>query len=260
MPSIVLTFDDGPIDAHVARSQAHLHDEAVLLAPLRAILQELDRHQARAVFFVEGPGVAEPSAALRAAHATGLAEIAAAGHLLAYHAYDHDEALWGPFATSDAERLGVDLDALSGFMAHEVAVSPGDGAAPIVPLFRPPFGGVGAVGEAGREAAALRGWHVRGFGIDAVDWFGNATANPSIVEVFAPPPGPKRVALSLDRIDAGLARGSEDILFHVNAFTAEHLGAFLEPLIAAREFAVPSSYLETSDTAVDLSFFDAPAP
>lgn len=255
---VTLTFDDGPVDAHVPRAEAPGRDAAALLAPLDAVLAELSRRGARAVFYLEGPGSEDAVRSLRQVHGDGIARIAERGHVLGFHAFDHDPALWAALSDADARAIEADLDSLAGFLDD---VAPGS----TTPVFRPPFGGPGAAGAAGRAAAGARGWTVHGFRIDAVDWTANATADAGLVAMLPVACEASALTYARRRLAAGAARtaGDEsvDVLFHVNAFTGAHLGALLDALTDAyrdhgREavFQVPDAYLEADDTFADLSF------
>ncbi|HTT54613.1 MAG TPA: polysaccharide deacetylase family protein [Streptosporangiaceae bacterium] len=111
---VALTFDDGPDRGYTPR-----------------VLAELDRARVRATFFMLGPMVrADPGLA---------AEVAAAGHEIGVHGWDHRYAtLRGPRALLD------DLARSSDELARATGAVPR--------LYRPPYGvlSAGALAAAGR--------------------------------------------------------------------------------------------------------------
>src|SRR5262245_1623075 len=120
---IVLTFDDGPIRADVANPGDDPNAER-LLDPLRQILAQLQSANIQAVFYVRGPGNDAAAKKLLDIYSEGFREIHDAGHVLGYHAYNHDPSIWSPpfEAPEVAEaKMAADLDALETFVAQALA-------------------------------------------------------------------------------------------------------------------------------------------
>jgi hypothetical protein len=137
-PAIVLTFDDGPLPGDLARPpDEYSADE--LLQPLRAILNTLERNNATAVFFIQGPGEETLDAEGETAFATALREMYDGGQTLGYHAYHADPAIWiRPclFPPLAALPMSADLDRLVGFL-NAVALPAGlEPDALFTPVFR----------------------------------------------------------------------------------------------------------------------------
>ncbi len=125
-PAIAFTFDDGPHPEDTPR-----------------VLDILGRHGARATFFMVGESAA--------AHPGLVAEMAAAGHAVANHGWDHTS-----FRLLDsAARKAQIRDTAEALAPHGVA------------LFRPPYGeqSLGSRIDAGNA-----GQRVVGFDVVAEDW------------------------------------------------------------------------------------------
>jgi len=119
---IALTFDDGPNDPHTLR-----------------LLDVLARRQAKATFFLIGKYVRQRGDIVRA--------IAAAGHEIGNHTYNHPVLIFMPL-----RRLRQELEDCNQVLADALGTKP--------LLFRPPFGG--------RRPAVLR--TARELGLTTVMW------------------------------------------------------------------------------------------
>jgi peptidoglycan/xylan/chitin deacetylase (PgdA/CDA1 family) len=119
---MALTFDDGPNDPHT------LH-----------LLDVLDRHQAKATFFLIGRYVVERPEIARA--------IQAAGHAIGNHTYNHPNLIF-----VSAAHLRQELEDCRRVLEDAVGTP--------MPLFRPPFGG--------RRPNVLR--TARSLGLEPVMW------------------------------------------------------------------------------------------
>jgi len=273
-PTIVLTFDDGPLPADLPAPPGN--DDAAL-APLRAVLAALAANDAEALFYIKGPGSAASAGEFATTFATALAEIHAAGHQLGYHAFDHADPvwrqpLWLPLAT---ELMSADLERLEGFLDTSLAGADLSREDVFAPVFRQPFGGLTAGQMGAQLAAAQRGWTVHGYAVDSGDWIVNADAPAELVALLPAKTDAERVAYVRGRLRCATRRQAGrdviDVLCHVNSFTAAHLPEFLQelrtafagtngpPLTSAGAdktpptFAVPDSYLPHDDPAVDVS-------
>lgn len=127
-PLVALTFDDGPHPEYTPR-----------------LLEALARHGARATFFMVGRQAA--------AHPAVVAQVAAAGHAIGNHTYDH---LPMP-QTPRRERMRQ-------LVACRRAIGPA-----CARLFRPPFGGQ-SLGS--RLDALLLGYTVVAWSMHGEDWAG----------------------------------------------------------------------------------------
>ena len=258
--SVVLTFDDGPVDAHVPRSEAVARSESDLLRPLDDILATLGSHEIRAVFYIEGPWTEQAATDLLSVHRAGVERVLGAGHIVGYHAFNHDPDLW--LTNVQAPALIADMDRISDFF-EQLGIA--DRATPI---FRPPFGGVGAARWRHRlprrDRARLDCPRLRD---RSVDWTQNATADPDLVARLPVSCETDRRDYSLSKIDAAVARTADralvDVLFHVNPFTAEYLGELISAIATAfaergrtARFEVPDAYLKESDREADTSFLN----
>lgn len=124
-----LTFDDGPHPGNTP-----------------ALLDVLDRHAVRAVFFLCGARVAE--------HPEIARDIAARGHVLGNHTMHHDNlGTWGP------DEIEADLRATNAVVEDAV---PGA----VVPYFRAPYGQWGD----SRQAADRLGMRRVDWRLDVADW------------------------------------------------------------------------------------------
>gem|GEM_PF-1149985 len=281
--AIVLTFDDGPLPGDLARPPAEYSADE-LLQPLRAILDTLERNNATAVFFIQGPGEETLDAEGGAAFATALREMYDGGHTLGYHAYHADPAIWiRPclFPPLAALPMSADLDRLVAFL-DAVALPAGlEPDALFTPVFRQPFGGAGVSRVPAFLAAAARGWTYRGFRIDSADWAQNTDSFPIVAESFAALSEAQYVEYVVQRLQDGLRHTADelqrepgefaviDVLFHVNSFTAAHLQTWVDTLQGeyqflygmTADFAVPEEYVRENNFFVDLSVVtQLPAP
>ncbi|MCU0694828.1 MAG: polysaccharide deacetylase family protein [Polyangiaceae bacterium] len=125
--NVALTFDDGPHPVHT-----------------RKVLDMLDAAGAAATFFVLGSKVD--------AHPDVLREIAARGHDIGVHGYDHDRLM----SLRSVSRVEADLRKAMDSIARETGRPP--------TLFRPPVGHVSPRTEtaARRLRLTLVAWSVRG--------------------------------------------------------------------------------------------------
>lgn len=264
--TIVLTFDDGPLAADVDLAAATTDPEH-LLDPLRRILAALAAHQIPAVFFVEGPGNPVAAAEYRSVYADGMLEIHRAGHLLGYHAFRQDPAIWvQPLTPPPLARLAMsaDLDQLELYLGVLLAERGESAAELLTPLFRQPYGGLGISRSAAFAVATARGWTYRGFLIDSTDWTDHPDLPPAIAARLAVGDPADRIAFVRSRLRSGVYRHRQravvDVLLHMNGFTADHLHLWIDELSAAAAalgrgpawFAVPPCYRERSDPTVDL--------
>lgn len=268
--TVVLTFDDGPLPADVAEpADAASQDE--LLDALRRILDLLEEREIRAVFFVAGPGESRDPGALVGVFGEGLGGIRNSGHVLGYHAWRHDPAIWLPHGVPPSAAIRAmsdDLDMLQSYI-DGASSDPGftQGEA-FSPLFRQPFGGAVFWTWEGFAVACLRGWTYQGFDIDGHDWIANADVSfdgddgagaATEVDLIVT----EQLRRSAGRI--GQCNRVVDVLFHVNATTATHLGDWIDEIeMAVTEstgrpvvFAVPDSYLARSGLGVRPRFFVA---
>jgi peptidoglycan-N-acetylglucosamine deacetylase len=154
---IALTFDDGPNDPHTLR-----------------LVDVLARHRAKATFFLIGRYVRQRGDIVRA--------IAAAGHEIGNHTYNHPNLIFVP-----RRRLRQELEDCNNALADELDRKP--------VLFRPPFGGrrPGVLRTARELGLTTVMWSITGY-----DW--NAPSPEFILGKVAP------------RLDS--ARGSEIVLLH----------------------------------------------
>lgn len=106
-PTVLLTFDDGP-------------DEAVT----PAVLDRLDAHQARGVFFVIGHRAEQCPWLLR--------EIAARGHVLGNHSYTHADSFFEPHSPPRLRPFRADVSRCQAILDSVTRDGPR--------LFRPPGG------------------------------------------------------------------------------------------------------------------------
>jgi peptidoglycan/xylan/chitin deacetylase (PgdA/CDA1 family) len=264
---VVLTFDDGPVAADVADPAAS-PDPCTLLNPLHAILDKLQERDLRAVFYVKGTGNEADADVLSGIFADGILSIHRAGHVLGYHAYHHEAALWvrPPVPVSVVrEEMREDLDRLEGFVDGVLGPTGFSRETVFTPIFRQPFGGGGIARLPAMEAAHELGWTYHGFRIDSVDWTDNADTDPTLFAHLPIATESDRVEYVRYRLREGAERNREravvDVLFHVNAFTAAHLDEWIDELDSAfehqtglpRTFGVPDDYLLEDDPAVDLT-------
>lgn len=131
-PLAALTFDDGPHPEETPR-----------------VLEVLARHGARATFFMVGSRAA--------AHPELVAQVAAAGHAIGNHTYDH-------LPMPETPRL----ERLRQLARTRRALGRHDGR-----LFRPPFGGQS---YGSRADALLLGYEVVAWTMHGEDWAGHDSA------------------------------------------------------------------------------------
>lgn len=266
--SMVLTFDDGPLSADVPPDKKAAAGQTQL-DPLRQILDTLDRRGIRAVFYISGPGMSPDPDTLKPIFGEGLAAIHEAGHVLGYHGFQHDPAIWAaplepPFLALQAIRN--DLDQLEQFI--DDALGP-IGLARLdvfTSVFRQPYGGAAITSHEGRRVVYERGWVYHGAMTDSLDWVGHADVPPDMRD---------RILASADNDPVELVTGqlmsapqtagcrpTVDVLFHVNGLTADHLDQWIDTLATAFSeqghpvvFDVPDSYLSETDPFFDTSVF-----
>jgi peptidoglycan/xylan/chitin deacetylase (PgdA/CDA1 family) len=263
--TVVLTFDDGPLAAD--QSLENASPAAVeLLQPLRTILDTLDRRGARAVFYIEGPGSDDAGEALQSLFANGLEAIHERDHVLGYHAFNHDPAIWsqtlGPPLFGRVP-MREDLDRLVAYVDAALAIVDADRDEWFSALYRQPFGGSGISRFEAQVVAQDLGWIYHGFVIDSVDWTDNLESDPGLVAGLPFDDETQRIAFVRRRIRSGIFRHWDreviDVLLHVNTFTAANLDAWIDEIEAAYSqkagaaivFDVPECYLTTPDGTVD---------
>jgi peptidoglycan/xylan/chitin deacetylase (PgdA/CDA1 family) len=124
---VALTFDDGPHPVHTRR-----------------ILDELDRAQAKATFFVVGEKAAR--------HPEVVQEISRRGHAVGVHGYVHDRML----SLRSRSRVRRDLENAVRVVTGAIGEAPR--------LFRPPVGQTNPrIAQAARDLGlVIVGWSVRG--------------------------------------------------------------------------------------------------
>jgi peptidoglycan-N-acetylglucosamine deacetylase len=138
---VLLTFDDGPSEAGL----------------LTSILDTLDRHGAKAVFFVNGYR-AQP-------HPELLRLIADRGHAIGNHSWDH----------VNLKKLGV-ADVAQQITDLQILVSQVVGTAPR--FFRPPHG---AGNDTVKQIAAEQGLLYMTWSDGSLDWDGSTQGRPDLV-------------------------------------------------------------------------------
>jgi peptidoglycan/xylan/chitin deacetylase (PgdA/CDA1 family) len=258
--TVVLTFDDGPLRADVSQPE-HVSDTRTLLEPLHRFLALLERRGSRAVFFVKGPGRQGAADVLKDVYAEGLLAIHRSGHVLGYHAFRHDPAIWvEPLAPPCMARAAMreDLDRLQSLLDEALATAGSTQQDLFSPIFRQPFGGAGVDQQDALRVAAQRGWTYHGFDIDSSDWIANADTDPRVLERLGDGET-GQVSFVLDRLGERARRTREravvDVLFHVNDLTAAHLDDWMDELNKAFgsagrgpvRFVVPDCYLRFSE-------------
>jgi len=127
---VLLTFDDGPKEADLINS----------------IMDTLDKHKAKAIFFVNGYRVKE--------HPELLKLIQTRGGIIGNHSWDHITLKDKPYAVVKKQIEDV-----------QKAVKDITGEAPR--FFRPPFG---AGGDVGKKVAAENGMLAMNWSIGSLDW------------------------------------------------------------------------------------------
>lgn len=127
---VLLTFDDGPKEAKM----------------INAIMDTLDKHHAKAIFFVNGYRVKEHPDLLKLIHKRG--------GILGNHSWDHITLKDKPYATVKKQIEDV-----------QTAVKEITGEAP--QFFRPPYG---AGGDVGKKVAAENGMLYMTWSVGSLDW------------------------------------------------------------------------------------------
>ena len=267
--TVVLTFDDGPLAADLLIDGA---DSTALLRPLASILETLERRGARGVFFIEGPGGDVDGVRVVDDFAEGLRVIHDGGHVLGYHAFRHDPALWSQtlgFPLLGRAQMQSDLDRLVAYLDTALGMIGTNRDDWFTPIFRQPFGGSGLSRTEAQIAAQQRGWIYRGFVIDSVDWTDNIEADPGLAMGLPFETETERIDFVRERIRSGIYRNWDrdviDILLHVNTFTSDHLDIWIDEIETAYAqrvgativFDVPDCYVTTPDATVDRSIVEA---
>jgi len=257
--NVVITFDDGPLSADTA-------DTDSLLTPLQDILATLKSYGVQSVFYVKGPGTAERGEQVKTIFADGLRAIKNDGHVLGYHAYNHDVSVWEyslTFGLANGEAMKRDLQELKTYVdsaaGPEISLSP---------IFRQPYGGGAIRWIEGLRVAGELGLTFHGFVIDSFDWTGNLDADPNLIARMPVDTDENHLAMIQQRFkDEALEHRNDetvDILFHVNHFTARYLGQMLDALktsffeSSGREvvFTVPEEYLNQSNPWTDMAILE----
>ena len=264
--TIVLSFDDGPVSADIAFPET-LAETGVLLEPIERILDVLAQREIQAMFYIEGPGSPEAARALHDVFGEGLLAIHEAGHILGYHAFDHNPRIWfwpiGPREEIHA-RMNTDLDRLEAFL-DDVLPSVGVLRQDVFTgVFRQPFGGGGILSRLDAlMVVSERGWTYHGYMINSIDWTDDADADAWLVDRLPVQTEADHVELVLQRLRAGADENRDrsivDVLLHVNSFTATHLDEWIDELASAFarttgravRFAVPDCYLANNDLKVE---------
>jgi peptidoglycan-N-acetylglucosamine deacetylase len=185
---VALTFDDGPGDGTAA------------------VLDALDALGLPATFFVIGQQVPERAAVLR--------RMAAAGHAIGVHAWEH------PDLAAEPGRTGSELDRCAAAVRDAAGVDP--------TLFRPPLGAWS--GEVVR-AAADRGLRTVLWDVNPHDYAGGgATADTIASDVLA---GVRRGSIVLLH-DGGPAASRAPLLDALPRIAAGLRGRRLEPVTVPR--------------------------
>lgn len=127
---VLLTFDDGPKEAKL----------------INALMDTLDKHHAKAIFFVNGYRVKEHPDLLKLIHKRG--------GILGNHSWDHITLKDKPYATVKKQIEDV-----------QSAVKEITGEAPH--FFRPPYG---AGGDMGKKVAAENGMLYMTWSVGSLDW------------------------------------------------------------------------------------------
>ncbi|GJM24318.1 MAG: hypothetical protein DHS20C16_07330 [Phycisphaerae bacterium] len=268
--TVVLTFDDGPLAADQPLTNASgASDE--LLQPLRAILDTLERRGVRAMFFIEGPGYDGAGDAGRDLFATGLRAIHDREHVMGYHAFDHDPAIWsqtlGPPLFGRVP-MRADLVQLVAYIDSALATVDDNQNEWFAPVFRQPFGGSGISRSEAQIVAQEFGWIYHGFVIDSVDWTDNLESDPAVADGLPIQDETERIDFVRRRIRSGIFRNWDreviDVLLHVNTFTATNLDTWIDEIETAYSqksgativFDVPECYLTTPDSEVDRTLIE----
>ncbi len=268
--AVVLTFDDGPLAADQSLEGASANS-VELLQPLGEILATLDRRQVRAAFFVEGSGNAEIGEQVEGIFGDGLRMIHEGNHVLGYHAFDHDPAIWSQtFGPPLYGRVPIreDLDRLVDYIDLALESVDAEREDWFTPIFRQPFGGSGISRSEAQTVVQERGWVYHGFMIDSVDWTDNTESDPALADGLPFETEAERVEFVRRRIRSGIFRNWDreviDVLLHVNAFTAANLDNWIDEIETAYSqkanatilFDVPECYITTPDARVDRTLIE----
>jgi peptidoglycan/xylan/chitin deacetylase (PgdA/CDA1 family) len=265
---LVLTFDDGPFPADRLFTRDDKSED--VLAPLNDILSVLNRRQARSVFFIAvhvAESVDNDVVVQRAdIFAQGLRAIHESGHVLGYHAFNHDAGIWAnpvliPLLAE--VQMAADLDRLQQFIDDSLAPTGLSREVLFAPVFRQPFGGDGFFAGEGLQTAERRGWAYHGYHIDSGDWTVNLNADPAVVGRLPVATPDAHQAFVRGRLRDGAAANQTqdeiDVLLHVNSFTASRLDEWigiLQDELGKQDrgrvvMGVPDCYLTQSDSYID---------
>jgi peptidoglycan-N-acetylglucosamine deacetylase len=171
---VLLTFDDGPSEVGL----------------LTSMLDVLDKHDAKAIFFVNGYR-AQP-------HPELLTLIAGRGHTIGNHSWDHVN-----LKELDADEVAQQIGDVQSLVAQTVGTAPR--------FFRPPFG---AGSEVVEQIAADNGLLYMTWSDGSLDWDASTQGRPDLV-----------VANVLGQLHPGA-----NILMHELPRTAEALDPLLTQL------------------------------
>jgi peptidoglycan/xylan/chitin deacetylase (PgdA/CDA1 family) len=262
---IVITFDDGPLPADVADPEI-VPERETLLVPLEKILDTLNAHDAQAVFYIKGPGTAKAGEILADIFFDGLNEIHSAGHIMGYHAYQHEPSIWGlPLQDSflRQRKMRKDLQSLASYVETVTK-----GEIKLAEVFRQPYGGDRVCRIDGWTVATSMGLTYHGYDIDSFDWTENTDVNKEIIRDLPVITEEDHMNFIRKKFHEQAIRHADDavvdVLFHVNHFTADHLGELIDLLREEFEhstgrsvlFKVPKSYLKYSEPYIDTLILD----
>lgn len=173
---VLLTFDDGPKDAEVIGS----------------LMDTLDKHDAKAIFFVNGYRVKENPDLLKLIHERG--------GIIGNHSWDHIVLKDRPY-----EEVKQQLENVQDIVREITGEAPR--------FFRPPHG---AGGEVGRQAAAENSMLYMNWSVGSLDWEMKEST-------------PDKTEKLISTIQEQLHSGS-NILMHELPWTAEALDSLLTGL------------------------------
>lgn len=187
--AVLLTFDDGP------------KDEAII----ESIMDTLDKHNAKAIFFVNGYRVKQNPELLK--------QIFERGGTIGNHAYDHIN-----LKNEEASVIEEQIESV------QTAVEELTGAKP--KFFRPPFG---AGGEAVKEIAKQHGLRYMTWSNGSLDWDSSARDKPEVV-----------VKNVMEQLHPGA-----NILMHELQWTADALDELLSKIKAEGYVFIDPATIET---------------